>query len=744
MSKPRIVFLNPPFPAHRAFVDFPFFANLGMLQAAAVCRAAGLDVRVADAFSQPDSGAFEIDAAHFMFGCGADRFIEITAGLAPDIIVVCGNPHFNLHARTPWLSLLLERLHRRRPGGALVYADCHAGGAYYADVPADTIRLKHPRIRHIVKYNAESQLPTLLQKLIENPQMPPETLCGGLDGVDFTTLPPPAWDLIAVDSYRKFLETAAPATGRALAFKPGARTLPAAFSRGSTRECIHKTCNPGDTRPVYKRLSETQTRALLESYRALGCDRIVFLDDLPNPSAEVFDAALALLDEYEFDYDFACGVRSESLTRAQVARMKPRITRLRADAPPDDNRKTPKFLEHTAAWCKELDMPFEADFVIGLPGESMETVNGTLRRAAQLRRGYNARPRVMFAVPLPGSKLREVFIARGVNVNDNVAEFSSCYTESGPLAAPPETAAALKKAFDNFHRIDFSDRIERVSINVTYKCNNKCAFCPVGDREQIHGEPADVMRALETYRARGVSEVWFKGGEPAIHPQIFKILSAARDAGYERIGLATNARMAAFPTFTEKLLAAGLTGVEVSLFGATAKTHDEHTRAPGSFEQTLAGIRNIMEMRANAANVSIAATLTATNIKELPKIAALISKAGVSKLIVQPVLPLGKAEKHHVPNPAAVTDIIKNTIQKAPASLEIHMRHIPPCLLPGLENHLDDDLHLKTSHIVLFGYAGISLSEYIRHTREKKDVCRPCPYDIICDGFYVFKEETAI
>lgn len=736
MNSPRIVLLKPPFPVHRAFVDFPFFSNLGMLQAAAVCRAVGIEVDVIDAFSQPDSAAREIDAVHIALGCDADRFIELVAELAPDITVLCGNPLFNLHARTPWLSLLLERLHRLKPGGKLVYADCHIGGAHFSDVSADAVRLKNPRIRHIVKYNAETQLPALLKSLVDNPQQSPQTLHGGLENIDFTAQPPPAWDLIDVGCYQRFLESVSQQTGNALATKSGARTLPAALSRGCLSEPIYRTCNPGDTRPVYKRLSESQTRALFESYRARGCDRIVILDDLPNPSTEIFDTVLALLDEFEFDYDFANGLRADNLTHTQIVRMQPHITHLRIDAsfePPSSQ----KSFERAAACCKEQCVPFEFDTVIGLPGESMEALNATLHRTANFRENFNAMPRVMFAVPLPGSKLLRECAAHGIPADETIVEFSPYYTQK-PLAVRPKHAAAVKKALDNYQRLDFSDRIERVFINLTYKCSNRCAFCPVGDREQVHSEPADVIRALELYRKRGVTEVWFKGGEPAIHPQIFKLLNAAGGIGYERIGLATNARMAAFSTFAEKLITANPTHIEISLFGADARTHDAHTRAPGSFEQTQAGISNIMELKPNGTTVSLAITLTAKNIEELPEIAALAAKAGISKLIVQPLLPLGLAEKQLAPEPAAVSETIKKTIQSAPSSLTLRIRHTTPCLLPWLEDYLDDDLLLIKAHIVQFGFSGISVTEYLSSIRKKRDVCAACPYEIVCDGFYSF------
>ena len=145
-----------------------------------------------------------------------------------------------------------------------------------------------------------------------------------------------------------------------------------------------------------------------------------------------------------------------------------------------------------------------------------------------------------------------------------------------------------------------------------------------------------------------------------------------------------------------------------------------------------------MELKPNDTTVNLSVTLTAKNIEELPEIAVLAAKAGISKLIAQPLLPIGLAEKQLAPDPAAVAEIIKQTIQSAPASMNLRIRHTTPCLLPELEDHLNDDVHLKTDHIVQFGYAGIPVTQYLSAIREKKDVCAACPHDIVCDGFYSF------
>ena len=54
MSRIAVVF--PPMRVSRDFIDYPYFADLGAIQAAAVLRAHGHEVHLADALALPGAG----------------------------------------------------------------------------------------------------------------------------------------------------------------------------------------------------------------------------------------------------------------------------------------------------------------------------------------------------------------------------------------------------------------------------------------------------------------------------------------------------------------------------------------------------------------------------------------------------------------------------------------------------------------------------------------------------------------
>ena len=52
----RFLFINPPLVLEDDFIDYPFFANHGLLACAGLAARSGADVVVHDAFALPGSG----------------------------------------------------------------------------------------------------------------------------------------------------------------------------------------------------------------------------------------------------------------------------------------------------------------------------------------------------------------------------------------------------------------------------------------------------------------------------------------------------------------------------------------------------------------------------------------------------------------------------------------------------------------------------------------------------------------
>jgi radical SAM protein with 4Fe4S-binding SPASM domain len=170
------------------------------------------------------------------------------------------------------------------------------------------------------------------------------------------------------------------------------------------------------------------------------------------------------------------------------------------------------------------------------------------------------------------------------------------------------------------HRIPY-----HVLLELTYGCNLRCVMCynptHVAEGELTLAEYVDLFDQLA---ALGTVQLTFTGGEILARHDLWDIAKAARDRHFA-LRLFTNGTKVT-PEVAEQFAALAPLSVEVSLYGATAGTHEAITARPGSFDRTLAGIRNL---RAAGAPVMLKTLLTQQNKHEVNEICDLIDDLGV-------------------------------------------------------------------------------------------------------------------
>lgn len=66
--------------------------------------------------------------------------------------------------------------------------------------------------------------------------------------------------------------------------------------------------------------------------------------------------------------------------------------------------------------CKEIHLPANASFILGMPGETIETVHETIALAKEINPAIIY---IFFAMPLVGTELREVALTQKLILNDN-------------------------------------------------------------------------------------------------------------------------------------------------------------------------------------------------------------------------------------------------------------------------------------------------------------------------------------
>lgn len=153
---------------------------------------------------------------------------------------------------------------------------------------------------------------------------------------------------------------------------------------------------------------------------------------------------------------------------------------------------------------------------------------------------------------------------------------------------------------------------ERRVVRVNFHCNQACDFCFVS-RELPQVDHELIVREIrEAAERQAILDL--SGGEPTLNPRLAEYIALARELGVPELELQTNAVKMADPEYARSLWDAGLRQAFVSLHGTSAKVSDRVTAAPGTFEKTVAGVRNL---RALGMLVRLNFVLCGYNIEDL-------------------------------------------------------------------------------------------------------------------------------
>lgn len=167
-----------------------------------------------------------------------------------------------------------------------------------------------------------------------------------------------------------------------------------------------------------------------------------------------------------------------------------------------------------------------------------------------------------------------------------------------------------------------------VTLELTTRCNIKCDHCynydrrcapPAAQRDEL--SDVQILDLIDQIAAAGGFSLHLSGGEALLHRGLFDFIARARQH-HLQVTLKTNG-VALAPKVAKRLDDAGVSQVDISIYGGSAQSHDTFTHAPGSFEKTLAGIR---AAAATSMEVQISYCLMQQNAHEVDAIFALAQK----------------------------------------------------------------------------------------------------------------------
>ncbi|MGB3479580.1 MAG: radical SAM protein [bacterium] len=176
-------------------------------------------------------------------------------------------------------------------------------------------------------------------------------------------------------------------------------------------------------------------------------------------------------------------------------------------------------------------------------------------------------------------------------------------------------------------------------IAVTYRCNLKCDFCYVGDKNYNELNTSDMKKILfKIFKEAHVPSVSFTGGEPLLRRDISVLVEYA-----SKIGMWTN--IITNGTLLNKNLVAelksvGLSSGQVSIEGPNQNIHDNITGITGSFEATIKGVKLLQEA---GIPVHTNTTVSRNNLNQLEDILLLVKSMGLNRLSMNLIIPCGTA-----------------------------------------------------------------------------------------------------
>lgn len=179
--------------------------------------------------------------------------------------------------------------------------------------------------------------------------------------------------------------------------------------------------------------------------------------------------------------------------------------------------------------------------------------------------------------------------------------------------------------------------------NLIRRCNLTCRHCYTTSADiDFPGEltTPEIYTVMDDLKTFNVPVLILSGGEPLLHPDIFAISQRAKDMGFY-VALSSNGTLITAENI-ERIAAIEYQYIGVSLDGIGG-THDRFRQKPGSFDQSMAGIRLCREQGIKA---GVRFTLTQDNAQDFPAMLKLMDDEDLDKFYLSHLNYGGRGNKN--------------------------------------------------------------------------------------------------
>jgi pyruvate-formate lyase-activating enzyme len=218
-------------------------------------------------------------------------------------------------------------------------------------------------------------------------------------------------------------------------------------------------------------------------------------------------------------------------------------------------------------------------------------------------------------------------------------------------------------------------------LRLMSRCNEKCIFCMVEEEIQ-KSDDVEYDEAVKRILAQPEgTRIEFFGGEPTIYPRFLDLIKLARARGHS-CSIATNCRAFHSEKFTKALADLDPTQIYIrtSFYGDTAELHDYYTATPGSYLQTIKGVKNIV---AAGFRCQVNIVILKQNVERLVQMTRLIHSLGVPRIKFGNLIEVSSCRQHAV-RLSEVTPYLNSALKLAgELGLTITVEKTPICAAGG-------------------------------------------------------------
>jgi MoaA/NifB/PqqE/SkfB family radical SAM enzyme len=260
-------------------------------------------------------------------------------------------------------------------------------------------------------------------------------------------------------------------------------------------------------------------------------------------------------------------------------------------------------------------------------------------------------------------------------------------------------------------------------IYIGATCNNNCIFCSEADGYLKKYPPRSTKEVKgEILKIRKTHDfICFMGQEPVLRKDFLELIAFAERLNFNQISVASNGRLFSYPEFVKKCLEAGINQFGVSFNSADKEIHDKMTAVPGSFDQTVEGMKNILRFKKADQSLLINIPLSQINFPSLEETLDFLIDLGVREvnfLLIEPLSRRSRSKKI-VCEMTQLGIYISNVLKKKKYSrsdLKFLLVEFVPCSLPNEIRHLSFPCLEKNPNKI------------------RIDLCKKCSFRSSCSG----------